>query len=214
MRKNIILGGASLLFVACAAMPASAANLLANPGFESAVTYDGPPFIGSWEAFNGGAGSSAANSAVTPRSGAQDLELSINATDNTFAGAFQDVGGLVPGQIATFSGFHQTTSAVLGVASEYRIEWRNSGNLGTEISRVQLTNSPVLNQYTSFSVTGPVPAGADTARLVYAIQTFGGEPAAGNTGIVHVDDVSFVVPEPTSIAALGAAGLLLGRKRR
>lgn len=187
---------------------------LANPGFEDPVTYDGAPFVGSWEAFSGGAGAVSANSIVTPRSGLQSLELSMTAVDNSFAGAFQDVAGLTPGSMATFSGWHQTTSTLLGVASEYRIEWRNSANINVELSRVQLTQSPTLNQYTQFSVGGVVPVGADTARVVYAIQTFGGEPNPGNSGVIHLDDMSFVVPEPTSIAVLGAAGVVFGRRRR
>lgn len=213
MRSTMALGGLTSLALALAAAPASA-NLLVNPSFESPVTADGPPFIGSWEAFNGGAGSSSNNSTNSPRTGAQSLELSITGVNNTFAGAFQDVGGLVPGQNAILSGFHQTTTATLGVASEYRIEWRNSVS-DTEVSRTpNVTVGPVLNQYTPWSVLAVVPAGADTARVVYAIQTFGGEPNPGDTGVVHVDDVSFVVPEPTTLAAFAGASLVLGRRRR
>jgi hypothetical protein len=211
------LQGAALLCLACAAAPVSAAgNLLANSSFEDPVTYDGAPFIGSWEAFSGGAGAVSANSTVTPRTGAKDLELTISGVNNTFAGAFQDVGGLTVGTEATFSGFHQTpnSSTSLGVASEYRIEWRNS-TLNTEVSRVQLTVGPTGSQYAPFSVVALVPAGADTARCVYAIQTFGGEPNPGDTGTIYLDDLSFVVtPEPASLTVLaGAAGLLMRRRR-
>jgi hypothetical protein len=47
----------------------------------------GPPFVGSWEGFNGG-GATAANTTTLPRTGAQALTLSITSTLNTFAGAF------------------------------------------------------------------------------------------------------------------------------
>src|SRR5262245_46898252 len=73
-----------------------AANLLVNSSFESPITYDGAPFVGSWEGFNGG-GAAAVNSTTLPRTGAQSLGLSINNSPNTFAGAFQDVPGLAPG---------------------------------------------------------------------------------------------------------------------
>src|SRR5580765_144641 len=92
----------ALIMLVISASRASAVNLLANPGFESPVTADGPPFVGSWEAFNGGAGSSSNNSTTTPRTGAQDLLLNIVNTDNTFAGAFQDVPGLTPGTPVAF----------------------------------------------------------------------------------------------------------------
>src|SRR4051812_17391126 len=72
---------------------ATAQNLLTDPSFENPALYtaDGPPFVGSWEAFNGGAGTSSQNDAVTPHSGARDAHLNISATNNSFAGFFQDV---------------------------------------------------------------------------------------------------------------------------
>src|SRR3954452_8728717 len=160
----------ALVIMAISASRVSAANLLANPGFESPVTSDGPPFVGSWEAFNGGAGSSSNNSTVTPRSGAQDLELAISNTTNTFAGAFQDVQGLVPGQIATWSGWHQTPSNPFDVGVEFRIEWRNSVT-DLEVGRTPNSTTNPGATYSQFSLTAAVPVGANTARVVYAIQS-------------------------------------------
>jgi hypothetical protein len=203
----------SLACVAVMASQASAANQLANPGFEDPVTSDGPPFVGSWEAFNGGAGTSSNNSTTTPRNGLQDLRLAITNTDNTFAGAFQDVPGVVPGTPVVFSGWHMTSSNPLDLTSEVRIEWRNSVS-NTEISRTPNLN-PVatLGQYTEFSLPSTVPAGVDTARVVYAIQTFSGGPT--NNGIVFVDDTFFdVVPEPATFALGGIAVLFVTGVRR
>lgn len=56
-----------------------------------------------------------------------------------------------------------------------------------------------------------MPEGADTARAVYAIQSFGGV----SDQQVFVDDVSFV-PEPSPHALIGSAGValaILGRRR-
>jgi hypothetical protein len=194
------------------AASAGAANLVINAGFEDPVTTDGPPFVGFWEAFNGGAGSSSANSAILPRTGLQSLELSILNTDNTFAGAFQDVTGLSPGVDYTFSGWHASLSSPLDLTAEVRIEWRNSGS-NTEISRTPNLTPVPTSLYSPFDLTAAVPVGADTARLVYAIQTFTGGPS--NNGIVYVDDLSFsVVPEPSSLILLGAGGLALAAMRR
>lgn len=188
------------------------ANLLSNPGFETPITFDGPPFVGSWEGFNGGAGSQAANSALSPRTGAQHLALSIVATDNTFAGTFQDVPNLVAGSTGIFSGWHKTTTSPLDLGLEIRIEWRNSVS-NTEVSRTSNLTPVPTSDYTPFSLAATVPAGADTARVVYAIQTFGSEPT--NTGTVFVDDTSFDVPEPATMSILGIGGLvLLGMRRR
>jgi hypothetical protein len=201
-----------------AASQAAAANLLANPGFEDPVTADGYPFVGSWEAFNGGAGTSSNNSATTPRSGAMDLRLSIATTANTFAGAFQDVPNLNPGQVVTFSGFHMTPSNPLDLGSEIRIEWRTNTNndaTSTEVSRTpNATPVATLNQYSPWSITAAVPAGAHVARVVYAIQTFGGGPT--HNGIVFVDDTSVTaVPEPAALGLFGIAVVCVcGRRMR
>jgi hypothetical protein len=195
--------------VATAGSWASAQNLFANPGFEDPITMDGPPFVGSWEAFNGG-GPLSQNSPTMPRSGAQHLELFINNQANNFAGAFQDVPNLVPGQIATFSGWHKLVSGNAG-GSEVRIEWRNSVS-NMEVART-MNQVPIPGpDYTEFSLTATVPDGADLGRPVYAIQSFGGVL----TQQVFVDDTSFtVVPEPASIALWVLAGLaVLIRRRR
>ena len=207
--KLLVLTGVLLLSLTNSQ---AAVNLLANPGFESPITFDGPPFVGSWEGFSGGAGSSSGNSAVFPRTGAQSLGLSINNTINTFAGAFQDVPGLSPGMSFSLDGWHATTSSPLNLGVEIRIEWRNSVS-NTEVSRTPNLTPIPTSSYSLFSMTGLVPAGADTARVVYAIQSFSTAPL-GN-GTVYVDDMSFaVVPEPSSIALLGLGGLALAVARR
>lgn len=186
-------------------------NLLVNSGFEDPITYDGAPFVGSWEGFNGG-GASAVNSLLLPRTGLQSLGLSINNTVNTFAGAFQDVPGLAPGMSFSLDGWHATTSSPLSLGVEIRIEWRNSIS-DTEVSRTPNSTPIPGASYSAFNLSGLVPAGADTARVVYAIQSFSTAPL-GN-GNVFVDDVSFtVVPEPSSMALLGLGGLALAAMRR
>ena len=122
---------------------------------------------------------------------------------------FQDVPNLTPGTPVTLSGYHATPTNPLGVGVEFRIEWRNSAG-NTEVSRTPNSTTVPTAAYSPFTLSSIVPAGADTARVVYAIQSFGPEP--GNTGVVYVDDVSFV-PEP-SAAALGLAVLGFGCLRR
>ena len=63
-----------------------------------------------------------------------------------------------------------------------------------------------------FNLMATAPAGADLARVVYAIQTFGPEPS--NTGTVYVDDVALVVPEPSSMALLALSGFTVLAFRR
>jgi hypothetical protein len=73
-------------------------NLLADPGFEGALTYDGAPFVGSWEGFLSGADAFSETTTSAPRTGAQSLELQIFGVANQFAGVFQDVPNLLPGE--------------------------------------------------------------------------------------------------------------------
>ena len=198
--------------IALASGASQGQNLFANPGFEDPITFDGPPFVGFWEGFSAGGNAFAANSGTNPQSGALHAEISILGDNNSFAGVFQDVPGLAAGQEVTFSGWHARGSAVLDVGIEFRIEWRDSvGNL--EISRTaNMTAAPGSSAYELFSLTSTVPAGADSARAVYAIQTFGGDGPT-NSGTVYLDNMSFV-PAPSALGLLAAGGLVAARRRR
>lgn len=210
MRNQFIAGVVAVFAIAGGAR----ANLFVNAGFEDPITFDGAPFVGFWEGFSSGPGVSSMNGSAMPRSGAQHAELLIDGVDNAFAGVFQDVTGLSAGEMYTFSGWHATPSNPLDVGIEFRIEWRDSGS-DTEISRTpSSTTAPLGSAYEMFSLSGEVPIGADTARLVYAIQTFGGDGPT-NTGAIYLDDMSFaLVPTPGSAALLGFAGLGLVRRGR
>lgn len=189
---------------------AAAQNMFVNPGFEDAATFtsDGPPFVGSWEAFSGGAGSFSQRDDVMPRSGGFSAHLGIDNVDNTFAGLFQDVA-VLPGQQVTFSGWNKADSSPFGPGAEFRIEWRDAA---AELSRTSNLDPGLTDVYTQFSRTETVPAGAIFARAVYAIQTFGGTT---NTGHAFLDDLSFtIVPEPATTALIGLAGAALVAVRR
>ena len=193
---------------------ANAQNLLVDGGFENPALYtqDGAPFVGFWEAFNGGGTSSSVNDTLLPHSGARDVRLSIIASNNNFAGMFQDVP-VTAGISYIYSGFHESNNLnPADYVTEVRIEWRSSVS-NTEISRNQ--KLPIAGgQYTPFSMTAAAPAGADTARVVYTIQTFT-DTGATNTGNVFVDDLSVsAVPEPSTmaVAALGGLALLAAQR--
>ena len=135
-----------------------AANLLVNPGFEDPITSDGPPFVGFWEAFNGGNTAVAQNSTLMPRHW-QPVARTVDRRwgSNTYAGAFQDVEGLTSGQVGTFSGWHKLLGDPGGI--EIRIEWRNSGT-DTEVSRTPNFVPTPGSEYELFELAADVPAGA------------------------------------------------------
>lgn len=217
MMKHLTLFAAAVFVAMGAAQPALAAhldnpNLIVDPSFEGMITTDGPPFVGTWEGFTSGSDAASNFTTNSPRTGAQSLEANIFGVGNQFAGAFQDVlfPSYLAGTDAWFSGWHQLVGDAGG--SEIRIEWRNV-DTNTEISRTpNLTTSPVGSGYEEFIVASTIPAGANAARLVYAIQSFGG----ANNQTVYVDDVNFNiagVPEPTAalLALLGLAPLFRRR---
>ena len=186
------------------------ANEFANPGFEDPVTDDGPPFVGFWETFSldgdqGAGGDVSRNSTLMPRTGLQSLEVGIFGVANSFAGTFQDVDGLAGGDLVTYSGWHKSLGDAGGI--EIRVEWRDSIN-DVEISRTPNFVPTPGTEYEEFSYDLIVPAGADTARAVYAIQSFGGVINQQ----VFVDDMSFI-PAPGSLALLGLGGLAVRRRR-
>lgn len=211
---------AALFAVAVLILPANAAhldnpNLLVDAGFEGTITADGPPFVGLWEGFTGGGGATSDFTTLMPRSDQQQLELNIPTPDaNNFAGAFQDVP--VPAAFAGaqwwYSGWHKSLLGPNG--SEIRVEWRDSVN-DVEISRTPNLAPMIGSAYEEFILSDTVPAGADTARVVYAIQSFGANPGQQ----VLVDDVNFnvagLVPEPTTMCLATFAGLaMFGMRRR
>lgn len=184
------------------------AAILADPGFETPLVSNGSG-VGKWEPFSNGGGNQTITSTLNPRSGTSHMRLELVAP-TSFAGSFQDVPVIAGGEI-TLSGWHRLDSGNPG-GTELRIEFRNAGG---EISRTPNLVPPITSDYTEFSLSETVPGGADTARLVYAIQSFG----APAPQVVDVDDIavsgSGVVPEPSSSLLTGLAiiGLALRRRR-
>lgn len=224
--RHLVTRSVAVLLAAGAAITAQAAhldnpNLLGDPSFEdpASLTADGPPFVGSYETFSldgdqATGGDTVLHDTTMPRTGSGAVEIAIGSVANSFAGLFQDASfpSSLAGTQAWFSGWHKLQGNTGG--TEARIEWRDSVN-DVEISRTpNLTTSPAGSDYEEFIVSDTIPAGADTARLVYAIQSFGGV----QDQTIFLDDVNFnisgYVPEP-SAAMLALLGLApLARRRR
>lgn len=196
---------------------ATAQNLLTDPSFENPAlfTTDGPPFVGSWEAFNGGAGTFSINDTLSPHSGSRDAHLNITATDNSFAGFFQDIP-VEHGALYEFSGFHRSVNlSPADYVTEVRFEWRNSvTNVDFGFNQKNYPLPIAGPQYSRFVFNSYVPGAADTLRVVYDIETFDNSGTT-NTGDVFVDDLLVEkIPEPSSIMLAGLGGLALLRMRR
>lgn len=215
---RLILAPAAVAVAALLSVDSAFAGNVGNAGFESPIAAAPAPFVGRWEPFsldgdNVTGEDTAQTSTANPRTGAASLELFIGNLANSFAGAFQDVpfdaSAAGTGALGYFTGFHALQGNPGG--SEIRIEWRDS-IADTEVARIpNVTVSPAGSTYEPFSVSGVIPSGADTARIVYAIQSFGG--VLDQT--VFVDDVDFQIPEPSTVCLTALAGVaLVGIRRR
>lgn len=210
MMKHLMTITAALAVVACS-VNATQAALLADPGFESPFVEDGFG-VGKWAPFfDGSVGNTSATTATMPRTAAQSAELNlINA--NGFAGFFQDVAATA-GDAIDWSVWAKDTSAAGPAGSvEFRIEFRDAVN-DVEISRTANLVPALTSEYSLVTLSDVIPAGADSARVVFASQSFG----AGVPSTVFVDDAQVLlngIPEPTTalLALLGLAPL--ARRRR
>lgn len=204
----------AVAMLACALVVAGTnhanAELLSNPGFETAPFVADGFGVGKWAPFAGGDMNTSEIGSTTPRTGANAAELTI-VSDEGFAGFFQDVPATAGADI-DWSVWAMDVGGDNGAGVEMRIEYRDSV-ANTEISRTAnlVPASLSASVYEQVVVSDVVPAGADTARVVFAIQSFGG-PFPGS---VFVDDAMVnTIPEPASIAMIGLAGLALAARRR
>jgi hypothetical protein len=152
----------------------ASANLLANPSFEQPITQDGPPFVGLWEGFNGGAGSSAANGTASPRTGAMELDLRIDGVNNTFAGAFQDVPGLVPGTpVVSVAGTERARIPSISASN-----FASNGGTRFPIPKLRVRQiSPMHRAQTTFSLICRPSCQAESIRLAWCMRF---RPSAAN----------------------------------
>lgn len=205
--KNKNIGYLALGLMAAAAPAANAAGTIVGGDFEGVTLVDDGSGVGKFGPFTGNAASTYSVSTTNPHTGAEAMDLDIGGVANSFVGVFQDVT-IAPLETINYSLFHAANVAAAG-AIEIRIEWRDSVN-NVEISRTGNSTPSPGTSYELFSLVETAPAGADTARVVYALQSFG-----GNTTIAaNVDDIT-VIPEPTSslLAGLSALGLMIRRRR-
>ena len=196
------------------------ANLFNNAGFESLLEYSDPS-LPNWFAFFG-AGSqgtfSTADPGFTgtpmPLSGAHNLSIENDGTPSGFSGVFQRVP-VAAGSDYTFS-FEAKDNSPGGsflIGAEFRIEWFDGGLAPLGATPNIPIAASLTTSYQPFSLTATAPAGAAIGQPVIAVETFS---ASGNTGILNVDNASFVVPEPgtVTLAGLGVVALLGARRRK
>lgn len=200
---------AMLAMVATAPVASAVSVKVADYSFESGPLVDDGNGVGKWNPFAGGTDNTSDSTETMPRTGLRSLELNLASKDG-FAGAYQDIAA-APGTLFDYSVWHKETTDQNGAGVEMRVEFRDSV-ADTEISRTaNFTPASLGANWEAFTISDSIPAGADTARIVYAIQSFGADVPQQ----VFVDDVTFeCIPEPASLALLGLGGIAIATMRR
>jgi len=213
-RSGIVQCGvvAVALLLAVAPRAAHAANVLANPGFETPSAAAGDvaitPGATSWNGFGG-----AFITTSTHNGGAQAGKAFGNP-----GGMFQDFAAS-PGQLWQGTVFAENfaNDALAGPQGAFiNIEWHNATGAQISFLSTPIVNSASpTNVWTPGAVQGIAPAGTTTARLVLLSGPFTGLPGTAG-GAAFFDDATFqVVPEPaTGGFVLLVGGLTLVRRRR
>ena len=195
-----ILSVALVLTLVATIGPATAANLLVNPGFESPVTPQAPPeYYGAgdgWTSFGGGIFTINSTVGVPPNTGDQLVKM----FGGCCSGAWQQFPCL-PGQLWNGGVWMRNDSLDpmgLGQVAAVNIEWiQADGNTQSTIipfisnGTFTAADAPA-DVWTLQTITGTAPADAAFARFVIITGDF--QPG-GPAGAPFYDDAFFEVDE-------------------
>jgi len=193
------------LFLIVAVAPASAANLLVNPGFESPATTSPPPEYygaGSWTSFGSGIFTIDSSVGIPPNAGNQLLKM--------FGGCCSGAWQQFPASAGeTWNGGAWIRSDALdpmvgGQVAAVNIEWiaPDGTTQVSFISNGTFTAASPQDVWTLQTITGVAPAGTGFARFVVITGDF---LPGGPGGAPFYDDAFFelLLPVPTEETSWG-----------
>jgi hypothetical protein len=213
------------LAVSALALPAGAANLLLNPGFESGTGADADNWTeieASGDPLN--ATPSTDRVGTDANTGSFSARLSYTNTATPGTGSNSELqqqtalNSIVPGEAYDYTFFAKRLGEFgPGTVVFAQVLFLDSdGSAGGGVkgsSGLQVING-VTESYQQFSITN-ITAPVDSDAALVSLQLAGGAvPSA--TGTMFVDDVSLAaVPEPAAFGLIGAGTLgVLARRRR
>lgn len=221
---TIIVSATVATVVSC--LPAAAANLLVNPGFELGTGTDAD----NWSEIE--ASGDPLNATPTtdrvgtnPHSGSFAMQLSYVNTATPGTGSNAEIqqltalNSVVPGQSYDYS-FYARRVGELGAGTVVFAEIQfldsdgsNGGGVKGGSGLLQIQNG-LTEAYTLFSFPGIV-ASADSDAALVMLRVSGGA-VENSSATMLVDDMVFEspVPEPAALSLLGLGALALVRRRR
>ena len=221
--KSILTMGLAVAALSVVGTNVHAQEQLGNGGFESPILGDQPATTGNFSAFSQDPANALiplpTNSDENPLNGTQSVITQILGVDGSFVGIQQNVADIIVGETYTYTINARTDGNPLGLSAEYRIEYLDDAGgfvVDQFANNIAITDG-LSDTYASFTQSSVAPAGATTARAVFALQSFGG---GDNNGTVFLDDISLTgavaaIPEPSSMGLMvaGLVGLVARRRR-
>jgi len=198
-----IASASAALTLACGV---HAQELTSNGGFETGDTTDWVSFPTATGTFTADTVGGASEGTYYGRIANTDLAAGFVVKQANIG-----VGQVNPGDPIAISFDMRLDVEAGGVANvEFFSELSGGGVSASELLATEIFDIPTFQTFTFNTIAGPDVSGGVTLQFVAAT---GG--ATGSSAILDVDNVSVaVVPEPASIALLGAGGLLTLMRRR
>lgn len=216
--ENLLMSAVVVTFAT--ALPASAANLVLNPGFELGTDTVADSWTQATTGNQANTNPLVERSDESPWSGSFAMRLSYSNIASPGGGSNavvrQDTasGSITPGEMYDFS-FYAKRDGVFGAGTvaNFQVVFLDSG--GNTIAGPGSTSigGTITEEYALFGVSGIVaPAESDVARVFIRLT---GGASSNVSAIMFVDDVNLsVVPEPAALSLLGLGALGLLRRRR